>query len=65
MANRTLTANSKLRETMENNNVKLWQLADALGTRENYLCAKLRHELSDTEKRQMLKTIKTIASKKN
>lgn len=37
--------------------MKQWQLADALGVSESFLCRRLRKELSGEEKETMLKAI--------
>ena len=61
MANRSLTANKELRAFMDANKIRLWQLGDQIGLSENKLCAKLRHELSDQEKKQYFDIVKKIA----
>lgn len=60
MAYRTLTANKDIREMMEQNNIRLWQIADVLGIQDSALCRKLRHELADTEKEHYKKIINQI-----
>lgn len=51
-------ANSDIRKTLEDNNMCQWKLAELLGISEYTLVRKLRHELSNEEKEQMIKLIK-------
>ena len=44
------------------NGVKQWQIAEAMGIREETLSRKLRTELKDDERERMLKVIEEIAN---
>ena len=43
--------------------VRIWQIADRLGMRDNNLSRKLRYELSDEEKEKILAIIKELAER--
>lgn len=49
--------NKQIREALKKNGVHQWELAKALGMNESVLCRKLREELPEEEKRQILKMI--------
>lgn len=42
-------------------NVKLWQIAEAIGVTDGTLSRKLRKELSEDEKTKILDTIKSLS----
>lgn len=60
MANRQLTANKEVRDSLAAHNIPQWQLADALGIHEETLCRRLRRELPDDEKAKLLEVIEKI-----
>lgn len=49
--------NSDIREAAKRNNIKLWQIADKLGMTDGNFSRKLRHELSQEEKRTIMNLI--------
>lgn len=52
--------NADVRETAKRAGVFLYQIAKAMGISEPTMTRKLRYELSDSEKRQMLEIIRCI-----
>lgn len=56
--------NLRLKEALKENNVKQWELANALHTNEFSLSRRLRKELSEKELKEFLKLIKTINSER-
>lgn len=53
--------NSLIRETAKQKNVKLWQIADALGMNDGNFSRKLRHELPPEETEKILALIDELA----
>ena len=53
--------NSAIRTAAAQRGVKLWQIADALGMNDGNFSRKLRHELPQEEKQQILALIDKIA----
>ena len=52
--------NSRLKEALKENNIKQWELAEALHTNEFSLSRKMRKELSDEELQSFVQAIKKI-----
>lgn len=57
-------ANEDLRAYAKVNNVKLWQIAEALSITDAHFSRKLRHELDADMKRKVMKLIDQITVKK-
>lgn len=57
--------NIDIRRALENDNLKHWQLADALNISEFTLCRRFRHELSDEEKKKIFKAIEKLKKEQN
>ena len=57
--------NQRIREHAKNKGVKLWEVADILGIHESALSRKLRKELSDTERDNILSIIDKVAESKS
>ena len=55
------TANQDIRTAATNAGVKLWQIADKLGMNDGNFCRKLRKELTDGEKSEIVKIIRNIS----
>lgn len=53
--------NMNLRRTAKAAKVPLWRIADAIGVSEPTMTRKLRHELPENEKKQLLDLIKQLA----
>lgn len=53
-------ANNDIRNEAKAAGVKLWQIAEKLGIREEKLSRKLRHELPEEEKAQIKSIIKEL-----
>lgn len=49
--------NAEIRNTLKENNILQWQLADKLGVSETTLVKKLRYELSKEEKQKIFDII--------
>lgn len=54
-------ANLELRKSAKAAGIPLWRIADALGIGEATMTRKLRHELPENEKKQLLDLIKQLA----
>ena len=52
--------NNEVRTVAREKGVPLWKVADAMRISEATLTRKLRHELTDHEKRDMLKLIESL-----
>ena len=52
--------NLDIRQALKENNIKHWQLADALNIAEFTLCRKLRHELSKEQKENIFAVIEQL-----
>ena len=53
--------NQTIRQLAKDNNVKLWQIADALGINDGNLSRKLRKELSPKEQEKIISIIYELA----
>ena len=53
--------NLDLRNSAKAAGIPLWRIADALGVSEPTMTRKLRHELPENEKKQLLDLIKQLA----
>ena len=51
-------ANEEIKKALNKSGIKQWELADLLGVHEMTLCRKLRHELPEDEKKDILNLIK-------
>ena len=58
------TTNREIRQAMRGRNVKQWQVAKALGTREDTFSRKLREELPEDEKQKILAVIEAMGEGK-
>ena len=53
--------NNEIRDSAKKNNVKLWQLADAMNVSEATMTRLLRRELPDAENRRILAIIRNLS----
>lgn len=53
--------NLELRKAAKAAGIPLWRIADAIGVSEPTMTRKLRHELPENEKKQLLNLIKQLA----
>lgn len=53
--------NFELRKAAKAAGIPLWRIADAIGVGEATMTRKLRHELPENEKKQLLNLIKQLA----
>mgnify|MGYP001072246537 FL=1 len=53
--------NLELRKAAKAAGIPLWRIADAIGVGEATITRKLRHELPENEKKQLLNLIKQLA----
>ena len=53
--------NLELRKAAKAAGIPLWRIADAIGVSEPTMTRKLRHELPENEKKQLLDLIKQLA----
>ena len=53
-------ANSEIRTSMKEAHVSYWQIGDVLGLHENTVMRRLRHELSDEERRRFIAAIEEV-----
>lgn len=53
--------NQDLRKTAKAAGIPLWRIAEALGISEPTMTRKLRHELPESEKQQLLSLIRQLA----
>jgi hypothetical protein len=58
--NRAKLANSDVRAEMKRTGVTQWQIADVIGVCEMTITRKLRHEMDNAEKAEMLAVIEQI-----
>lgn len=56
--------NEDVRRASDKSQVPLWKVADKLGISESTMTRKMRHELSETEKKRILAIIADIAAKR-
>ena len=59
-----MLANRDIRMKAKEKSVTLWEIADKLNISEPTMTRKLRRELSDTEKAELITLIDTIAAEK-
>lgn len=57
--------NKVIRETLKENKMYLWQLADLLGVSEPTMVRRLRHELPEEEQKRIVELIKSEVEKTN
>lgn len=57
--------NNEIRQAAKAAGVKLWQVADAVGLNDGNFSRKLRHELPDEEKQQILTIIQQLSKEAN
>lgn len=57
-------ANKKIRNAARDAGVRLWQIAECIGINDCNFSRKLRRELPDQEKMEILNIIKTLAAEK-
>ena len=55
---------TELRSILSKAGIKQWQIAEALGIREENFSRKLRHELNDQDEKKVLVAIEAIVEKK-
>lgn len=56
--------NLEIREQAKVSGVRLWEIANALGVQESFFSKKLRQELPEQEKQQILSIISVLAKEK-
>ena len=59
-----ITANKKIRDTLQKKGIKHWEVASALGIDESTLCRKLRHELSAADREKILSAIRKLSEER-
>ena len=57
-------ANSDIRQAAFSSGVDLWEIAEAIGVTDGTFSRKLRRELDEKEKKEILKIIETISKRK-
>lgn len=57
-------ANKDIRDAARDAGVRLWQIAERIGMNDGNFSRKLRRELPDQEKKEILEIIKTLAAEK-
>ena len=57
--------NIDIRQALKENNIKHWQLADALNIAEFTLCRRLRYELSEEQKEKIFAVIEQLKKENN
>ncbi len=58
-------ANNDIRKQAKISGVRLWQIADKLGLRDNYFSCKLRYELPKEEKEKIFRIIDELRGEEN
>lgn len=58
------TANADIRIAAKSAGVCLWQIAERIGVNDGNFSRKLRRELPDQEKKEILKIIETLAAER-
>ena len=53
--------NKDIRLAVKENGVKMWQLADKMGTADTTLCRRLRKELPEDQKRRILEIVDELS----
>lgn len=56
--------NMIIRETAKVNNVRLWEVAEALGMQDSAFSRKLRHELPRDEQNKIMRVIESLVAAK-
>lgn len=56
--------NKEIRVTAKAYGVKMWQIAEALGIQDSALSRRMRHELPDDERKQIIGIIENIAQQR-
>ncbi len=56
--------NHDIREAIRSAGLRHWQVAEAAGMRPDALSVKLRHELSDNEKKKLLRAVEQLKKEK-
>lgn len=56
--------NKEIRTTAKAHGVKMWQIAEALGIQDSALSRRMRHELPDDERKQIIGIIENIAQQR-
>lgn len=57
-------ANKEIRDAARDAGIRLWQIADCIGMNDGNFSRKLRRELPDQEKKEILEIIKTLTAEK-
>ncbi|WP_373482591.1 hypothetical protein [Acetobacterium sp.] len=52
--------NKEIKDSIKIANLHQWQIAEELGIGESTLCRKMRHELSEIEKKQIYEAIEKV-----
>lgn len=55
-----MKANIEIRTRLKETNIPQWRLAEQLGQSEGTFCRKMRHELSEEEKQQVLRVLEEL-----
>lgn len=58
------TENNEIRIAARDAGIRLWQVAERIGMNDGNFSRKLRRELPDQEKKEILEIIKTLAAEK-
>lgn len=58
------TANADIRIAAKSAGVRLWQIAERVGVNDGNFSRKLRRELPEREKQEILKIIETLAAER-
>lgn len=59
-----MSVNAVVRETAKRSGVKLWQVAEKIGMSDAAFSRKLRHELTDNERKRVMEAISQVAAGK-
>ncbi len=59
-----IKCNKKVRDYAKANGIYLWQIADSMNISPDTINRKLRHELSESEQKEMMKIIDKLAKAK-
>lgn len=59
-----MKANKEIREHAKNKGIFLWEIAEIVGVNDGNFSRKLRRELSESEKQEIIKIIDELAEKK-
>lgn len=55
-----MKANLEIREILKQHNIPQWKIAECMKQSEGTFCRKMRHELSDQEKRKVINSIQKL-----